>query len=674
MMMMRSGRRRRGGSRPSLLAIRRAVFLVCLWAAMALGAAPALAQPDYRGFVALSEMRPDWSSWAGGTDSEGHQYTRFWAADTSRDSTAGVLAGDQHWAVRFGVSTPTCVRTEGRGDIAGPAQVQIDRVSGALRFTVQADSAALTKPRSGHNYPAACDGAPVPFSNSGDGSQVYGLGTPVDVPLGDAAPLPETVSETVTFSRPGTTFEYQATVCMSRSAADGDGDGIPDPVDPAPAEAATSAELGVPGGRALWSTPKPPVYPAGAGYATGLPGCGPTDARGPRGKVRLALEVDGPGRIGLIGRASCRDECSVDVDPGEQVTIHALPDESNGGLKGFRGCPGEVAYGRLGECTFRATRDVKVVAVFDPLPSYSPSVHFTSGEKHWPMDPGRFVNASSLAFANPNGPHGKGCPTKDARIVPRGKLIVSWLRKGKYSYRYCSGRSAQRPKRVRLNTAQLTAPSEGTGKPKVTYSGGGRWGFYLNLDDRLWSGVRPSGGSYASAPDIYYQYEPRKWLVYWLFFARNFHKVGPINDLHEGDWERVAVRLNGRNQATHVAYWQHYCKPRVIRWSQMERDGAIYGLSHPSAYVTRGAHATYPKPGRTRLPCKNPLKGGMDDHRGGGPHWETWQFGVHGFKDVTKASWYGFGGSWGSRTAKGDERFWGPLGPGPKKRPQPPGW
>ncbi len=432
--------------------------------------------------------------------------------------------------------------------------------------------------------------------------------------------------------------------------------------------------------------------PAGGGdVRTLFPGSQPDltigDTRDPRARARVTADVDGPGVVEIRpGDAECASECAEVVTAGDEVTVRAVADEPKGGFVGFRDCPGPVTYGPVGTCRFTAEGDVTVTAVFDPIPSYAPWVQFHPRERHWPMDPSEFVRRSSLDFANPNGAHGRGCPTKDARIVGRGKIISSWLPDGRYRYRYCSGlvrRGAQAPgRRVTLTTRQLTAPAETKNKAKVT-ADNGRWGFYLNLDNDAWKGRTPpdeSGGTYPNAPVMYVQYVPRRYITYWFFSARNYVKLAGVKDVHEGDWERIAVRLDTRNQAVAAGYWQHLCDADVHSWAKMRRDGAIAGRSHPRVYVAKGAHASYHVPRRsTRISCPPWVtKGVGDSHPGGGVTWETWQKGAGGFREATKAPWYGFGGSWGSETSEGTKRFpgpfWGPLGPGPKKRPAPAGW
>jgi hypothetical protein len=300
------------------------------------------------------------------------------------------------------------------------------------------------------------------------------------------------------------------------------------------------------------------------------------------------------------------------------------------------------------------------------------------------MDPDDFVRNSSLWWANDDR---DGCAGRDVRKIGAGKVDARRLASGRgasYRHTYCyKGVLGTRNVERRFSTADLTSPAE-TGK--APRHANGRWGFFLNLDDHWHRGIPPLAGSgqgYPNAPTMVVELEPRRYVVYWFFFGRNHVRVLGVDDVHEGDWERIAVRLDDRNRATHVAYWQHYCQPAarhgsLLTWAQMAQRGQLTGSAHPHAFLARGAHASYPdaggRDGRTWLPCMNITKGAADHHEGGSVIWETWQRGSDGFAEVTEKPWYGFGGGWGSKTAQGDNAFWGPLGPGPAKPPVPAGW
>jgi hypothetical protein len=109
---------------------------------------------------------------------------------------------------------------------------------------------------------------------------------------------------------------------------------------------------------------------------------------------------------------------------------------------------------------------------------------------------------------------------------------------------------------------------------------------------------------------------------------------------HEGDWERVAVVLDG-GRATHVDYYQHHGAQRCPR-----REG------RPVVYSALGSHASVPR-----------QVAGLDDTLRSGLEWHTWD----DLRDVRDAGWFGYGGAWGKLGEVSDGT--GPLGPSRWKRP-----
>ncbi len=305
------------------------------------------------------------------------------------------------------------------------------------------------------------------------------------------------------------------------------------------------------------------------------------------------------------------------------------------------------------------------------------------------MDPNEFLRRSSLRWHNGGGR--ELCSDRGVRIAGRGDVVASWLESGRYDHSLCYYKSvtthgptpntppvttwSPEPTEVVMTSNELTSPSEKDRKPLVQST---RWGFYLDLDNDAWPGVKPpsqTGGSYPNAPRMYVEHKPGRSIVYWFFSGRNNVKIATFDDVHEGDWERIVVRLDSRNRAKAAAYYQHYCPAEKHSWASMRRAGALYEKIHPRVYVARGAHASYWKPGTSRLrSCSDIRKGSGDLHRGGGVTWKSWQRGSAGFADATKAPWYGFGGGWGHKTTEGDDAFWGPLGPGPLKKAVPKDW
>ncbi len=501
-------------------------------------------------------------------------------------------------------------------------------------------------------------------------------------PLADTDPRPDWVVGTTTYTlaappHPGaddvlSAYSYTITYRLQRldsppcrNRVDDDGDGLIDLIDPGCSGAADTSELGP------WACDDG-IDNDADGLTDALDrGCsGPTDTDE---RATLVVRVDGPGEVRVPSTGGvCTETCVLEAGAGgldlEVAAAEPHPDATR-----ISGCASTDGV-RSCHASAPTDRDVVIDVRFDPVVSYAPRAVFHRDEKHWPMDPDDFIRHSKLAWANDDH---LGCRKSDVDKVARGKINPRDLRLGeraKYRHTLCFA-VLGREVRQRFTTADLTAPSETAKQPR----GGGRWGFYLNLDDAYHHGVEPANADdYVNAPQMVVEYKPHRYITYWFFSAKNNVKVATVDDMHEGDWERIAVRLDKHNRATHVAYWQHYCQPKakygsLLTWQQMTDRGYLYAGVHPNVYVARGAHASYPNADDlTVTPCET--KNGLLDHHGGrGVTWKTWQNGSSGFAEATKKPWYGFGGGWGSRD-EGDSGFWGPLGPGPMKPPVPASW
>jgi hypothetical protein len=125
--------------------------------------------------------------------------------------------------------------------------------------------------------------------------------------------------------------------------------------------------------------------------------------------------------------------------------------------------------------------------------------------------------------------------------------------------------------------------------------------------------------------------------------------------LHEGDWERISVRLDEDDKLAHIAYYQHNGPPELVR---PRRRG-----ERPVVYVAKGSHASYPNPSR-ELSVRKLVKAaevfGKDIE---------WQVEPRHLRDVRREKWYGFGGAWGRPGV--DSQQTGPLGPSRFKPPTP---
>lgn len=290
----------------------------------------------------------------------------------------------------------------------------------------------------------------------------------------------------------------------------------------------------------------------------------------------------------------------------------------------------------------RATTDEYVVG--NPVYRYAPEVRLHKKERFFPMDPGEFFRSSALWW------HHSGCP--DHRIATRRQLTASKLKAGKWSHKASSANGcAHRGRSYPAN--ELTAPAK-DGEPEK--SPPGREGFYLNVEDSLWRGEVPrSNRSYRNAPPVYYDYEPNRYIVYWLFYGFS----GRRGDKHEGDWERVVARLDDRDTIAESAYYQHFCDPLKANSSYGVRRHPGGFDEHLVAWSALSGHPHFPEHvGVDVLPC--PGDAGVYDRTSKtGPVWKTWKAPL---KNIRQQSWYGLGVGWGARI--GGVTGWGPLGPG----------
>ena len=155
-------------------------------------------------------------------------------------------------------------------------------------------------------------------------------------------------------------------------------------------------------------------------------------------------------------------------------------------------------------------------------------------------------------------------------------------------------------------------------------------------------------------------------------------------DKHEGDWERLVVRLGANDRASETAYYQHFCDPLDpstdyghYTWAQMKANGYVAAGTHPTVYSAVDGHPSYPSNvDHEVFPCEA-WKGLGDQTGAGGVTWDSWARGFSGLKSASLQSWYGFGGGWGRKVGGGTG--WGPLGPGlpmilSDGRPAPKSW
>lgn len=267
---------------------------------------------------------------------------------------------------------------------------------------------------------------------------------------------------------------------------------------------------------------------------------------------------------------------------------------------------------------------------------YAPFVYLAPGERFEPLKATSFVAESSLSWARD-----QGC--SDDTVADRTHIDQKLLGSGGYRHQIanalCVNHGTQHP------SDKLTRPRH-DGKDGVPKGEG----FFLNFPNER------RAGQVSDAP-VYYEYAPRRYITYWFFYAFN-DAPKPTNAFdHEGDWERISIRLDSEERAVTVAYFEHsgYC---TRSWSRAgKHDG------HPLAYSARGTHATYPRAGTF------PIAHGLaTDTAGRGTGWATYRR----LANARDQGWFGYGGAWGEVGEGSDST--GPLGPSPAKSAAPTDW
>lgn len=270
--------------------------------------------------------------------------------------------------------------------------------------------------------------------------------------------------------------------------------------------------------------------------------------------------------------------------------------------------------------------------------TYAPLVYLHSQEAYRPMSASTFLASSRLRWS-----HDAGCP--DDQFAGVRQINARSLGSGAYRHQItddfiCSHHGAFHP------SSQRTRPRDGDTDTE---------GFFLDLENSA------RGGAGTAAP-VYYEYLPGKSITYWFLYG---YSVPPAPSLiaghiaHEGDWERVSLRLDAGDRPTDVAFYAHngYC---TRPWSAVAKSG-----THPIVYSGKGSHASYPTPGDHAISF---LGLSFSDKTDAGTPWRTWG----SLYNARAQGWFGFGGAWGEVGELKDTT--GPLGPSPYKGAAPTDW
>jgi hypothetical protein len=284
-----------------------------------------------------------------------------------------------------------------------------------------------------------------------------------------------------------------------------------------------------------------------------------------------------------------------------------------------------------------AEADAAAAAARATVRRYAPFIYLAPGERFGPLSARRFIRQSSLSWA-----HDAPCTT-DHEVAARRTVDGTRLGSGGYQHQIADALCNDHGDQHRSN--ELTRPRQGD-KGDVPEDEG----FFLNFPNRLRERT-------STAVPVYYEYVRHSFVTYWFFYAFNDAPEATNAFDHEGDWERISVRLDDRDRAVTVAYYAHtgYC---TRPWSEAGRH-----LGHPLAYSARGTHATYAWAG------SYPIAGGLaTDTTGRGAGWATY----NRLRNARTQGWYGYGGAWGEVGEGSDST--GPLGPSAFKDPAPTDW
>ena len=253
--------------------------------------------------------------------------------------------------------------------------------------------------------------------------------------------------------------------------------------------------------------------------------------------------------------------------------------------------------------------DVEILRAFEPI------VRYTQGEKFFPMDVERYLQACSLWLYVPDG--------SDEEVIAEGELTMEALVERReapfgsiFYLRFVGSLGLQESAHALADQRRLAKREH-----SEFHAGVGRLargGLLPRLGDGLFSlslllrGNVPGATAAAAAlkyaamreQDERYVYQGRVarqsgWTIcqYWFFFAYNPWRSGfhGVND-HESDWEMISVYLyeeDGRLIPEWVAYASHDFHGADLRRRWDDRTDLELEGGHPVVYAGAGSHASY---------------------------------------------------------------------------------
>ncbi|MDQ3405627.1 MAG: hypothetical protein M3548_19920 [Actinomycetota bacterium] len=273
---------------------------------------------------------------------------------------------------------------------------------------------------------------------------------------------------------------------------------------------------------------------------------------------------------------------------------------------------------------------------------FAPTVWLHPEEKNFPGNASDYIRKSVLRFD-----HGDICEEGDEPVAT--DLDETRLGRGEGYAHKEAVRSGIRNPCKHLDdgrTFHSNAPAD-QGKK------GGK-GFYLDSPEEVRPGNTPDADKRVNAP-VYWEYVPPKAgrlgaYLYWFFYPYNDFHIGALPNLqHEGDWERVAVQIDG-DRPVGVAFAKHGGPVCSKPWDDMAKSG-----TRAEVFSAKGSHASYP------FEDEYPTLGPTSDHTGKGFAWDA----ATSLLNVKDQPWYGYRGLWGRLGVHKNTS--GPAGPWPKR-------
>jgi hypothetical protein len=267
--------------------------------------------------------------------------------------------------------------------------------------------------------------------------------------------------------------------------------------------------------------------------------------------------------------------------------------------------------------------DVEILRAFEPV------VRYTRGEKLFPMDVDRYVEACSLWLYHPDD--------RDEQMIQEGSLTMDALVEQReaafgslFYLRFVGPLGLEESAHALADQRRLAKRQESEFRAGVGRLA--RGGLLPRLGDGLFSlslvlrGKVPGATAAAAVlkyaamqdQDERYVYHGRVvrqsgWTVcqYWFFFAYNNWRSGfnGVND-HESDWEMISVYLyeeDGRLAPEWVAYASHDFHGADLRRRWDDRHDLTLDGLHPVVYAGAGSHASYFRPGEYQAEVPIPV-------------------------------------------------------------------